>query len=423
MATISLSRRRIVSAVVTVVVVALVVLVTVNRVAHSQDQVARLPVTFSNATGSSEPVYIYVIVTDTSRTGADKLGWVDAGGAFHLWPKTTGTTPQAAPDAAISGPAAGSSKTLALPANVSGRIYYSVGRKLDFSLVGAADGTTGLIQPAPWNSSDNNHDTVFDWTEFTYTGAGTPGAGLWANPTQVDQFAIPATVSITGADGSTESAGALRSGGGQQVIDALEADPVWASSVVKDSRGAVLRILAPSHASQAGVLPTSYLDDYVSQAWSAYTTKTLTVVPSSDQPDRKFFCHTSGDVMSFTDSSGATVASFDKPSSTDVWGCNGNLNGVGNAALPNDQTIGPISRTLCAALTRGTLGTADTEPVTDAATYFPNSSGLNLYAKTVHAAMKDGRAYAFPFDDVGAHESLVSHTNPSAMSIALQPLA
>ena len=41
-----------------------------------------------------------------------------------------------------------------------------------------------------------------------------------------------------------------------------------------------------------------------------------------------------------------------------MWGCEGATNGLGNAALPNDQTTGPISRTLCAALNRGTLGTS-----------------------------------------------------------------
>ncbi len=382
-----------------------------------------LRIDLANNSGSDQPLHMYIVGTSTTITSGNKLGYVDRSGAFQLWPAVGGTTPVDAPDVAIDGPANGSTMTLHLPVGMSGRIYYALGHKLSFGLVGAGDGTTGLIQPAPWNAGDKNHDTLFDWTEFTFTGGGASGTGLWANPTQVDQFAVPATVGVTGPDNTSSSTGTLVAGGRKQVVDTLLADPAWAKSVVKDSSGNLLRVLAPGHATAAGLLAKDYLDEYISTAWSAYTDTALTVVPSQQQPDRKFFGRTSGDVMSFTDSSGATVASFEKPTSADVWGCDGNLNGVGNATLPNDQTIGPISRTLCAALTRGTLGTADTEPVTDAATYFPNSSGLNLYAKTVHAAMKDGRAYAFPFDDVGAHESLVSQTNPSAMSIALQPLA
>ncbi|MFZ2624663.1 MAG: beta-1,3-glucanase family protein [Propionibacterium sp.] len=381
-----------------------------------------LRIDFANNTGSDTPLYVYIVGTSTTITTGDKLGYVDGSGHFQLWPTTGGTTPVDAPDVAIQGPASGSSMTLHLPVGMSGRIYYALGHKLSFGLVGAGDGTTGLIQPAPWDSGDKNYGTLFDWTEFTFTGGSASGTGLWANPTQVDQLAVPATVGVTGPDNASSSTGTLLAGGRKQVVDALQADPAWAKSVVRDSSGNLLRVLAPGHATAAGLLAKDYLDEYISKAWSAYTSTALTVVPSEQQPDRKFSGRTSGDVMSFTDSSGATVASFAKPSSADVWGCDGNLNGVGNATLPNDQTIGPISRTLCAALTRGTLGTADTEPVTDAAKFFTNSSGLNLYAKSVHAVMKDGRAYAFPFDDVGAHESLVSQSNPSAMSIALQPL-
>ncbi|MFZ2624664.1 MAG: beta-1,3-glucanase family protein [Propionibacterium sp.] len=422
MASISVSRRKVLVAVSAVVVLAVAVLIIVNRVAQSQNEASGLPVTITNATDSGEPVYLYVIATDNSHTDGDRLGWVDESGSFHLWPKTSGSEPQAAPDVAISGPGRGASRSLALPANVSGRIYYSIGHKLDFSLVGAADGTTGLIQPAPWNSSDANRNTQFDWTEFTYTGNGKSGAGLWVNPTQVDQLAIPATVSVTAGNGTTATTGALRAGGGQQVIDTLAADPVWAPTVVRNSAGSVLRVLAPGHATQAGLLPGSYLDDYISTAWSAYTTKTLTVVPSSDQPSVQFFGHTAGDVMTFTDTHGATVASFEKPSSADVWGCDGKLNGVGNATLPNDQTTGPIARTLCAALTRGTLGSSATEPVSDPAGHYTNTSGLNRYAKAVHAAMADAKAYAFPFDDVGNQESLVSQQDPTRMTITLGSL-
>src|SRR6185312_8885800 len=149
-------------------------------------------------------------------------------------------------------------------------------------------------------------------------------------------------------------------------------------------------------------------------AWNAYTGKTLTVVPFADQPNTKYFGRTSGNVMTFTNTSGAVVATFNKPSSADVWGCSG------NRPAPNDQVVGPISRTLCAALNRGTLGTVDTQPDLNSAGFYRNNP-TNQYARIIHANMADGRAYAFPFDDVGHFESLVTDPDPRSAGIALSP--
>ncbi len=175
----------------------------------------------------------------------------------------------------------------------------------------------------------------------------------------------------------------------------------------------MLRALAPGKAAEAGLLSSTYLDAYITSAWNAYTSKTLTVVPFAGQ-DIRYFGRTSGNVMRFTNSAGATVASFNKPSSASVWGCDRDL------FAPNDNVVGPIARTLCAALNRGTLGTIDTQPSTDAAQFYRNSAP-NHYARIIHQNMVDGRAYTFPFDDVGAFESLVQSGDPRSASIILTP--
>lgn len=373
-----------------------------------------LPITFTNNTGSSEPIYIQITATDNTGSGSDNLGYVDSAGTFHKWPATSGTDPVDAPDISIDGPSQGQSTTIKVPTNVSGRIYYSVGQKMQFRIVGT-DGGTGLVQPAPWADGDASASQFFDWTEFTYNGTGNQYPGLWLNSTQVDQFAIPAAVGVTG-DSGTHTAGTLVDGGRQQVIKALEGSSDWAGTVVKNDSGDVLRVLSPGHAASVGKLSSSYLDREISDAWSAYSGRTLTVAPFSDRPDTKFYGTTSGDVMTFTDGSGAQVATFTKPSSADVWGCDGNL------AAPNDDVVGPIARTLCAGLNRGTLGGSDAEPVTDPAQFYQNSEGLNLYAKSVHQAMTDGKAYAFAFDDVASQASIVEEAHPTSASIELQPL-
>jgi hypothetical protein len=366
--------------------------------ASAEESAATLPLTVTNDTGRSDPVFLYVLGTNLT-TG--KLGYADAGGTFTNW--TGGATvPVPAPDVAIPGPANGAATTIQLPKNLSGRLYMSFGQKLDFRLT-----TDGLVQPAPWAAGDPNSDILFDWSEFTLNDSG-----LFLNSSQVDMFAVPHVVSVTGADGTVSKTGELKPGGRQQVIDAIKAQPDFAKSVVTRADGTVLRVLAPGKAADAGLMSPTYLDPYIDSAWNAYAGKTLTVAPFSDQPDTTFAGRTSGNVMNFTDRTGATVASFTKPSTANVWGCDGAL------GAPNDQVVGPIARTLCAALQRGTLGTIDTQPGGTPADFYQNNP-TNEYAKIIHSNMIDGKAYAFAFDDVQNQESLVHDGAPTAAGITL----
>ncbi|MFF5079349.1 beta-1,3-glucanase family protein [Actinoplanes sp. NPDC000266] len=359
-----------------------------------------LPVTVSNKTGRGDSVFLYVLGVNLT-TG--KLGYVNGAGAFTAW-TGGGTVPVPAPDVAITGPGNGASTTIKVPKNLSGRLYMSFGQKLDFRLT-----TDGLVQPAPWAGGDPNKDILFDWSEFTLNDSG-----LWLNSSQVDMFAVPHIVSVTGGSGVTSKTGELKSGGRQAVINAVKASPDFAKSVVTRADGTVLRVLAPGKAADAGLMSPTYLDSYISGAWAAYTSKNLTVVPFTDQPSVRFTGRTSGNVMNFTDTSGKTVASFTKPSTANVWGCDGAL------AAPNDQVVGPIARTLCAALTRTTLGRLDTQPSGTAADFYQGSPA-NLYAKVIHENMVDGKAYAFAFDDVQNQESLVHDGDPRQAGITLTP--
>ncbi|MCV2395686.1 beta-1,3-glucanase family protein [Actinotalea sp. M2MS4P-6] len=358
----------------------------------------RLPLTVTNDSGRGEAVYLYVLGTDLA---SGRLGWVDAAGTFTAWPAGS-LPPSPAPDVAIAGPGQGGSTTVHIPRGFSGRVYFSFGEKLPFSLT-----PDGLVQPAPWVADDPSHDILFDWSELTYDASG-----LWFNSSQVDMFAVPHEVGVTAPDGTTRTIGALVAGGRDQVIDAMRANPAWANTVVTRDDGTVLRVLAPGKAAAAGLLADGYLDGYISWAWQQYVGRDLTIAPFTDSPGVRFYGRTIGDVMRFTNTSGTVVATFTKPSSADVWGCDGNL------FAPNDAVVGPIARTLCAALNRGTLGTLDVQPTSDTNAFY-RSSPTNEYAAAVHAAMADGRAYAFAFDDVGGFESLVHEADPSAASIRL----
>jgi len=361
-----------------------------------------LPVTVTNSTGRGDAVYLYVLGVQLS---SGKLGYVNQGGAFTAWSGGQ-IPPSPAPDVAIGGPGNGGSTTINFPRGFSGRVYFSLGEKLKFYLT-----PDGLVQPAPWAAGDANQNILFDWSEFTYNDSG-----LWLNSSQVDMFAVAHAVTVTNSAGVTKRTGDLVANGRDNVINTIRGTSGWANTVYTRSDGTVLRVLSPGKAAGAGSLSSTYLDSYISSAWSAYAGKTLTVVPFADQPNTKYFGRTSGNVMNFTNTSGAQVASFNKPSSASVWGCAGDL------PAPNDLVVGPISRTLCAALNRGTLGTIDTQPSTNAADFYKNNP-TNVYAKVIHANMADGKAYAFPFDDVGNFESLVNDGDPRSAGIVLSPFS
>jgi hypothetical protein len=358
-----------------------------------------LPVTVTNSTGRGDAVYLYVIGVQLS---SGRLGYVNQAGTFTAW-SGGNVPPVPAPDVSIAGAGNGGSATINFPRGFSGRVYFSLGEKLKFYLT-----TDGLVQPAPW-AGDANANILFDWSEFTYNDAG-----LWLNSSQVDMFAVPHAVTVTNSAGVTKRTGDLIANGRDTVINTIRNTSGWANTVRTRSDGTVLRVLSPGKAAGAGLLSSTYLDSYIASAWSAYASRTLTVVPFADQPGTKYLGHTSGTTMNFTNTSGAQVASFNRPSSASVWGCDGDL------PAPNDLVVGPISRTLCAALNRGTLGAIDTQPSTNAADFYKNNP-TNVYAKTIHANMTDGKAYAFAFDDVGNFESLVNDGDPRSAGIVLSP--
>ncbi|MGW1752163.1 glycoside hydrolase family 64 protein [Streptomyces sp. NPDC002092] len=359
-----------------------------------------IPLQVTNNSGRGDAVYVYTIGTLLS-TG--QQGWADANGTFHAWP-AGGNPPTPAPDASIAGPASGQSKTIRIP-RFSGRIYFSYGQKLVFKLT-----TGGLVQPAVQNPSDPNHDILFNWSEYTLNDSG-----LWLNSTQVDMFSAPYAVGIQGAGGSTATTGHLKPGGYNGVLNDLRGKSGgWAGLIQTRSDGTVLRALAPGHGLESGALPASVMDDYINRVWQKYTSATLAVTPFGNQPNTKYYGKVSGGVMNFTDGSGNVVTTFQKPDADSVFGCHKLLD------APNDQVRGPISRTLCAGFNRSTLLVDPNQPDTSSANFYQDSV-TNQYARAIHAQMADGKAYAFAFDDVGNHESLVHDGSPQQADLTLDP--
>ncbi|GAA1863835.1 beta-1,3-glucanase family protein [Myceligenerans crystallogenes] len=360
---------------------------------------ATIPLTVTNNSDRGDQVYLYIL---GERNG--DMGYSDASGTFHPWPDA-GTTPSPAPDASIAGPARGQSKTIQLP-KLSGRVYFSYGQKMTFQVV--LDGR--LVQPAVQNPSDPNRNIMFNWTEYTLNDSG-----LWINSTQVDFFSAPYQTGLKTSSGEVRSTGMLKPNGFQNVVNSLNGQSGWSDLEHTASNGSVLRVMSPGHAIGEGKISAGVMQAYVDAVWSKYSSATMTVVPYANEPARKFFGRVSGNTMTFTNTSGAQVASFNKPSAASIFGCAGDL------PAPNND-IGAISRTLCAGLNRSTLLLGETHPGPSKDTFYQDSR-TNYYAKYVHQQMADGKAYAFAFDDVEAQESLVHDGNPTAAYIQLDPFA
>lgn len=360
-----------------------------------------VPMTVTNNSGRQEDVFIYNLGTEIS-TG--RQGWADVDGAFHPWPEG-GDTPSPVPDASIAGPPLGQSKKIKLP-NFSGRLYFSYGQKLIFSIT-----KDGLVQPAVQNPHDPNRNILFNWSEYTSNRSG-----VWLNSTQVDMFSAPFSVGMVKSDGSEVATGTLKPGGYKAFFESLEKTPGGWAGLVQRDKGTALRALAPSHGIEAGVFPSNTMNDYIDRVWKKYESEKLTIIPFKDDPQNRFTGTIVENRLEFTDKIGELVTSFDKPDSDSVFGCYKNLD------APDDLVRGPISRTLCAGFNRSTLLTNTQEPSPDFQLFYQDTP-TNTYAREVHQQMVDGKAYGFAFDDVSHQESLITDPSPRQTSMTLQPLS
>jgi hypothetical protein len=284
--------------------------------------------------------------------------------------------------------------TISLP-YLSGRIYVSLGEKLRFKAVTDGNGNPALQYPAGWVASDPNYAVLHDCAEFTYNASG-----MFCNTTMVDMFSVPLSIRLTGAQDQTT--GTLRDGGRAAVFEAVRQVEAFAPLIVDDTR-----VIAPGHGLDAGLFAAAYFAPYIDEVWNTYTGKDLTVTTNAGA----FTGRVSGDRFTF---SGPAAVSFAKPSTRDVLFCDGNL------AAPNDGTTGPVAAVLGAGFNRSTLLSDTAQPTTDASAFY-RTDLTNHYAKAVHAATEDGKAYGFAFDDVAGFASYVQDTAPTGIRLTLTP--
>ena len=215
-------------------------------------------------------------------------------------------------------PLASGTSTLTLPQMRAGRMYVSLGRKMQIrledyrppappALTPLSYPSVLLAQPNGWtNPGDPNYQTLFDWMEFDYkvnnTGSGDrPGIGI--NKTEVDMMGFGVQFEVNGptVGNSTTNPPAPVLGtttdGRKLIFDALEADSFFRRLIVpgpakgKRDNGeefdipVPLRCIAPVKGLENSFynrpepqyrgFDLTYFDDYLTRVWERYKTEDL----------------------------------------------------------------------------------------------------------------------------------------------------
>ncbi|GHF84784.1 glycoside hydrolase family 64 protein [Streptomyces thermodiastaticus] len=345
-----------------------------------------LPLTVVNNSGSfgDDSVYVYIVGNQDGRQ-------------VRVTPDGT-LAPISLSDNGADGftdyaiPLAGSGQSLNLP-YMSGRIYVSLGEKLKLKAVADGNGNPALQYPAGWVSSDPNYPVLHDCVEFTYNASG-----MYCNTTMVDMFSVPLSIDLTGA--KQQTTGTVRDGGRAEAFAAVRANDAFSRLVIDDTR-----VIAPGHGLDAGLFPKDYYASYIDAVWNQYTGQDLLVTTNAG----RFTGRVQGDRLVFT---GPADVSFAKPSTRDVLFCDGAL------AAPNDGTSGPVAAVLGAGFNRSTLLSGNEQPVTDASAFYLGDV-TNHYARAMHQATVDGKAYGFAFDDVAGFASYIEDSAPTGIKVTI----
>ncbi|MEU6118255.1 beta-1,3-glucanase family protein [Streptomyces sp. NPDC047117] len=354
-----------------------------------RSRAAGLPLEIVNNSGEfgNSSVYVYIVGND----GTQQVRVTPEGELKPVAVSDNGS--DGFTDYAI--PLAGSGTTALTLPKMSGRIYTSLGGKLKFKAVEDGNGKAALAYPAGWVDSDPNFGVLHDCAEFTYNDGG-----MYCNTTMVDMFSVPLAIKLTGAKDQT--AGLLKDGARDKIFSDLAGVEGFGKLVIDDKR-----VIAPGHGLGSGRFDENYLAAAIDEAWAAYESKDLKVTTNAGT----FTGRTSGGKLSFT---GPASVSFDKPSTKDVLFCDGKL------AAPNDGTTGPVAAILGAALNRATLTSHAEQPTTDPAAFYQQKLA-NHYARVMHDATQDGKAYGFAFDDVAGFASYIEDGAPSKFTLTLTP--
>ncbi|KAF2729816.1 hypothetical protein EJ04DRAFT_446470 [Polyplosphaeria fusca] len=341
-----------------------------------------LNVALQNKSSSSQ-VFAYITGLDLSNN--NRPIFIQSDGRTVYSPTSPSSTGAAlAADVAIPLGAPGNTVNAVIPKIAGGRIWFSIDGKLTFLL----NPGPAVVEPSVTNSSDPNINVNWCFAEFTYNDAQ-----LFANISYVDFVGVPVGMSLTNSSGNTQSVPGMGASGLSTVVSEVQAQAKrdgrpWDKLVVS-SNGKPLRVLSPnnllvgnSHAWDG------YYDAYVQQVWSRFQGTDLIVNTQA----------AAGNLTGRVANGKLTLpqaGDFNAPSAADIFSCS-----TGPFATGSNAARNAVIPRLAAAFNRSTLLDATQFPNGSSPQNYYKNAVTNHYSRIVHSVQRDGRGYAFPYDDV-----------------------
>lgn len=341
-----------------------------------------LNIALRNTTNSSN---VYAYITGLALNNKNRPMFIQADGQNIYYPNSPAQTGSPLEvDVAISLGAPGSTKNVVIPRIAGGRIWFSIDSKLTFKL----NPGPAVVEPSVTNPSDPNYNIFWTFTEFTFNADQ-----LFANITYVDFINIPIAQQLTNTAGQTQTVPGMPANGLDTIVNELRAQAgrdgrPW-DKLIYTQNGRTLRVLSPNNllVGNTGAWG-NYWDNYVNQVWSRFQNQDMTV--NTQAAAGNITGRVSGGQLSL-----GAAGTFSKPTAADIFSCS-----TGPFATGSNAARNAVIPRLAAAFNRSTLLDATQFPNgSTPANYYKNAT-TNHYARIVHQVQKDGRGYAFPYDDV-----------------------
>ncbi|KAI9658629.1 MAG: hypothetical protein M1821_002189 [Bathelium mastoideum] len=340
-----------------------------------------LQIALRNNTDSNN-VFAYVTGIAIQNNGARVL--LKANGKDLYYPSNPSSIGSPlAEDCAIPLGPPGNIVTVAIPQIAGGRLWFSQDSKLTFLL----NPGPALVEPSVLNPSDPNANVNFGFCEFTLNNDQ-----LFGNISYVDFVsAIPIALTLESHSAPPQHVAGTPPNGLALICDGLRAQAQrdgqpWDKLIVT-SNGAPLRALNPTHGAAVGASFDGYFEPYIDAVWDKYRRTSLRINTQAAAGTLPGTVHPSSDALVIGDQS------FPKPSTADVLGCNS-----GPFTTGPDATRNAIIPRLAAAFCRTTLLATEQHP--SGPETFWHDARTNHYARIVHEVNRDGKGYAFAYDDV-----------------------
>jgi hypothetical protein len=343
-----------------------------------------LQVALQNKTNSSNA---YAYITGLALENNNTPLFVQSDGQIYYPNAPSDIQQQLQADVAIPLGAPGNTVNVYIPKIAGGRIWFSIDAKLTFLL----NPGPAVVEPSVTNTSDPNFNINWTFCEFTYNDAQ-----LFANISYVDFVSIPIALTLTSSQGDTQNVPGMASDGFQTLVTELRAQAQrdgrpW-DQLIHEFNGQPLRVLSPNNLLVGnGSAWDGYWNAYTDAVWNKYRNEDIIINTQAAAGNLTGRVH--GDELQLGE-----AGSFSPPSARDIFTCS-----TGPFATGSNQARNAVIPRLAAAYNRSILLNTPGNQFpngSNPSNYYKDLETTNHYSRLVHQVQKDGRGYAFPYDDV-----------------------